>query len=470
MGYVAFSDLNNMLDEHLSDTAVFDGALFNYLKVVQHGLTYWANGFEQKKLRTPWGKSTTLLKAYYRLRALRDKRTGQAPMLTSLLVLENGRHMTDAHGKTGSAYYHHLRRSVDASVQTTLLMRPKSPLRGGCDHVVEDLQRSLPVLHLSPHREALMLDIQRVLKQMRASGRFPKESWVYLTSAFHVFFEQFLFWDTLLADRGVETCVFDNHYHNEGLLAALHLHGVRSIEIQHGLIAENDLYYVYPEYVRKVRGRAMFPTDLCLYGQFWKDVVAKGHERDPERMHVIGDYTYLGGQPLPTTDHKQNAVFITAQKNMGDAYIPYLEGLATLLAEKHPKWKLWVKLHPLEKEPERYQALRGVTVYGNEANLLELLAQSRIHISIYSTTFFDAIGLDTLNLSLQNYSSSADYAREMVDNGVALPLAADADPVEVYERTSIADTAFGDRHRFYQPFDPEAFRAVLAGKTETPTA
>ena len=86
MGYVAFSDLNNMLDEHLSDTAVFDGALFNYLKVVQHGLTYWANGFEQKKLRTPWGKSTTLLKTYYRLRALRDKRDGQAPMLTSLLV------------------------------------------------------------------------------------------------------------------------------------------------------------------------------------------------------------------------------------------------------------------------------------------------------------------------------------------------------------------------------------------------
>lgn len=461
MKYVSFSDLNALVTEHLSKPEQFEGEQFNYLKIIQHALTYWANGFEQKKLKNRWGRSTTLLKAYYRLRALKDKRTGQAPLLTSILVLENGRHMTDASGKLGSAYYHHLSKCWDASSATTLLMRSNSPLKDEVDYVLEELKANIPYLHLSERGEAVLEDVQRVIKRLQRSKQFDKECMAYISSAFHVFFEQFILWDALLDSRGVETCVFDTHYHNEGLIAALKLHGIRAIEIQHGLIAENDLYYAYPAYIKPVRDRALFSDDLCLYGEFWKEVLLQGHERPSDRLHVVGDYTYLGGQELPPSNRKRNAVFVTSQKNMADAYVPYLQKLAALIREKHPNWELWVKLHPLEKEPERYQGLSGVKVFGNEAHLLQLLADSRVHISIYSTTFFDAIGLETLNLSLQNYSPSADYAEEMVRHGVALALEVDDDPIAVYERTNIADTGFGNRDRFYQPFDPESFRRVL---------
>lgn len=461
MAYVAFSELNRILDQKLAKPEQFQGKLFNFLKLVQHATTYWANGFEQKKLATPWAGPLWKLKLYYRLRAMREKRFGQAPPLTSVLLLENGRSNTDAQGKTGSAYYHHIGKCLDASVQTRILMNAKSELRETVHFVLADLQQQVPHLKPSERGMALLEDAHRVLRSLRSIEGMDAEFMRYAASAFHVFFEQFLMWDALLHDKGVELCVMDNHYHREGVLAAMRMHKVKTVELQHGLVAKNDLYYAYPAHVKAVRKTALFPDAMFLYGQFWKDILLGGYERSAADLHVVGDYTYLGAAHLPPTTNKANTILITAQKNMADFYIPYAQKLQRLLLEKHANWRLQMKLHPLEKEVERYQELQGVKILGNDANLLQLLAESRIHISIYSTTFFDAVGLDTLNLSLQNYSPSADYAREMVESGVALPLTENQDPVALLADTDLSQTGFGNRTHYYAPFDPEKVTELL---------
>jgi hypothetical protein len=68
-----------------------------------------------------------------------------------------------------------------------------------------------------------------------------------------------------------------------------------------------------------------------------------------------------------------------------------------------------------------------------------LLSQCKIQISVYSTTFFDALGLGVLNLSIQNYTSGSDYAASMVTEGVALPIDFDSDPVALFDESSPRD-------------------------------
>jgi hypothetical protein len=123
-----------------------------------------------------------------------------------------------------------------------------------------------------------------------------------------------------------------------------------------------------------------------------------------------------------------------------------------------------VKTHPLEKAIDEYRKSLipvGVEVVGNEANLLEILSRARIQISIYSTTFYDALGLGVCNMSLQEFTTSADYAREMVSGGLALALGRFEDPIEKFENQGIGSVQL-TRAEVYAPFDPTVIGPVLS--------
>ena len=60
-----------------------------------------------------------------------------------------------------------------------------------------------------------------------------------------------------------------------------------------------------------------------------------------------------------------------------------------------------------------------VEVLPISASLNEELKRAKIQVSIYSTTFFDALGMNVKNYSLNEIEYSSDYASEMVELGVA---------------------------------------------------
>jgi hypothetical protein len=91
-----------------------------------------------------------------------------------------------------------------------------------------------------------------------------------------------------------------------------------------------------------------------------------------------------------------------------------------------------------------------------------LLRDSRIQISIYSTTFFDALGFSIENYSLQEYSVYSDYAAEMVSEGVAEPLLVDEDPIEKHLLSKGRKT-LRPRSEVYGQFDETAFRNAILG-------
>jgi hypothetical protein len=99
---------------------------------------------------------------------------------------------------------------------------------------------------------------------------------------------------------------------------------------------------------------------------------------------------------------------------------------------------LIVKLHPLESNIEAYQREGNdcVEILPIASSLNEELKRAKIQVSIYSTTFFDALGMQVRNYSLNDIGYSADYASEMVDFGVAEALDKSENVISKFERSS----------------------------------
>jgi len=91
-----------------------------------------------------------------------------------------------------------------------------------------------------------------------------------------------------------------------------------------------------------------------------------------------------------------------------------------------------------------------------------LLRSARIHISIYSTTFYDALGYDVVNFSLQNFGKASDYARAIVEEGAALPLEIHEDAIEKLLSGMLPELQL-KRLSVYAPFDAQAIRKAITG-------
>jgi hypothetical protein len=309
----------------------------------------------------------------------------------------------------------------------------------------------------------LLKSICNALMRLQKSNEFSATEMLYIESAFHVFFNSFRKNYSFLKRSKAQRAFFCVHYHKEGLLAALKVLGIEAVEVQHGLISRNDFYYVYDSQFRAVIKRAFFPDKLLLYGSYWKEVLSSGAEWERDQLIVAGNYLANARKESVDLNKKENIIFIGAQKNLAQPYVEYCLRLQKLLKEKEYDWWIVVKMHPLEKTPDLYKnALppAGVEVVGSETNLYDWLAISRIQISIYSTTFFDALGFNVLNFSLQNYTNSADYAREMVEEGVALALELNEDPVAKFEEFKGRKDFVLSHDEVYSTFPGVEFQAI----------
>ncbi len=289
----------------------------------------------------------------------------------------------------------------------------------------------------------MLKDVKFVLKKAAKSGNFTRHELSHIASSLHSFFEQYHMFYQWLKSGDVKVLLMTNHYHREGIIAAAKDLSITSIEFQHGLISEQDLYYVFDKSLVPYERKAFFCDYLFVFGPYWKNILLKGAGYAEDQIVIAGDYSIQSkGWMVHQNAEKRNAIFIGTQKNMPEHYISYTKKLLETLESKHPDWEVWVKLHPYEKEPKLYDILLASSqckLFGNGDDLMSLLSQCKIQISVYSTTFFDALGLGVLNLSIQNFTSGSDYAASMVEEGVALPIDFESDPVELFDRTSPED-------------------------------
>lgn len=462
MKFKSFSELNEVFASRLAEVELFEGKRFNYYKLLQHALSYSENDFRNRLLATSFHRGAAFIRLKYTVKSLIRGSGSFGRKLKQILILDQGRCGYDLNGEARSAYFDTIVNTIGRDTCTVLLTDPKSDLKQFDVHLHEIA--GLANKALTKVESEILSEILEVIAALESSGKFSAAEMEYVRAGFHVFFEEFHTYYHLLHKSDVEVVMTDTHYHKEGAIAAMKLLGIKVVEIQHGLIAQNDLYYVYPEAIKPVRDRAFFPDLMLLYGDYWKRLMLRGNERSPDHLVVVGDYNFKKQEAKSLSLEKDDLIFIAAQKNMPEYYVEYTQGLLKMLKDRHPEWKLQLKLHPLEKQPELYNPLlehSNFELKGNESDLLELMASAKIQISIYSTTFFDALGLDVMNFSIQNYSPSADYAADIIKEGVAFPLSFEDDPIAAFERAKAEKIEFLPRQAVYAEYSPEILLSTL---------
>jgi len=428
---IDFNIIQNEFEQRFPDGKLFDGKNFNYIKLVQHGLSYAMTDAQDKLLKKNpfgiWG----LFKFKSRVNAFRNRKVNFFPQKSErILFLEGRRKLKLPTGEVISPITHLIREAVLSTEYSW--WDTAGAFQTAADFSVKDMSNWFPPTNKI--QQEIYFELKEVLLRMRESNLLSRIEFRYVESAFCVFFESFRRWHELLSNARPKTLVGITHYHNEGCLAAARLLGIKTVELQHGLISKHDLYYVYPNQYRAAVSKGMFPNEIWLFGNFWKEVLQKGAESEFMKPLVVGNFT--ADTPMKAVSaEKENRVLLCAQKNLSEPYIEWIRFMRDSILPLHSDWKLIVKLHPLEAEVKKYEdeANEFIEVLPISASLNEELKRAKVQVSIYSTTFFDSLGMHVKNYSLVDIGYSGDYAAEMVALGVAEALNKSEDVIAKFE-------------------------------------
>lgn len=454
MNYKPFPEINQYVLEKIGGTDVYFGEKFSFLKIFQHGLSYALNGWDRMLLPNKLFQSDVL--SLGRM-IIQSKITQPSkPDLKRVLIMDEDRPYIKENCDKVSMFFEKIRSSV--SPTEVLSINPKKGLVNAAD-----IQST--AFNLSPgwpDRRVLEMcrEVRTVALKTRNSKQLTLSEKEYIYTALQVFLHAFRSYYQLISNSGVETVLFTEHYHKEGLIAACNVLGIQTVELQHGLIAENDIYYVYPSVWNQGVKQAFFPDKMVVFGSYWKDVLLSGCEWQPNQIVIGGEYASSMEKPqreLP----KENIILICAQKNMDGDYTKYIRHLVNQFDLRG--WKVIVKLHPMETEKEKYYSIQSpyLSYASDEARLSDLLQIAKIQISIYSTTLYDAVGRGIVNLSLQEFGYAQAYAAEMIRQRVAFPLFEHENPLDVYDKVKDVMNTLLSREEVYAPFQQHALHDLL---------
>jgi hypothetical protein len=154
---------------------------------------------------------------------------------------------------------------------------------------------------------------------------------------------------------------------------------------------------------------------------------------------------------------KQNVILVASQKTMHELFIPRIKELAASL-QNHPEWRIILKLHPFEKEVEKYNDLASdkLEIAPLQSSISDYLEISKIQVSIYSTTFFDAIGKNVVNFAWTGNFLGGDYAEALIEDGIAKS-ANNEDIILIFNKMNLESKSPLERPHFYTTFSSESF-------------
>lgn len=279
----------------------------------------------------------------------------------------------------------------------------------------------------------LRKEIRKLYHHLKSLNILSKRDLKNIRIALQNFYERVIIYDHIFRKfPRAFIVVMNQHYHNEALIYSARKRKIRIVEVQHGLISENDIFYVFPKCVEKIRLPALFPDEIWVYGTYWKNILSRGFEYDKEKIFIVGDVRKHKINSMPSDDNllkiknflnNCKGILITTQTFMHNEYIEYILFLVQEIRKNYNDYKIIVKLHP----NENIQDYKPIYDYSEifltqHFPLNNLFENIQIHISVYSTTLFDARNYShVLNFSLES-EVYEDYHRQMVIDRVAYPL------------------------------------------------
>ncbi len=469
-----FSEFKRDFYSKVKDFTLFDSGEFNLLKVVLDGLKvdYASKG----KIRLFVFSSPLLINFYFFVNRLRINFSyGKSPVrkdwIDALKKVSKRKYITiDPGGRTLktedgniSFYFGNILNALGKENVISIVEGRKPNLPANELHIAEynALLASVCGKLKKEDKKQLRLLLQ-TYRGIEASGIFSESEKLNIRIAIQQFFIQNLFWRNALRYINPERVLLWPHYHREGCIAAFREKNIPVTELQHGLIAAEDIFYVLPQQVRSVERKALFADEIGVYGQFWKDQLLKGAGYEEKQIKIIGYYpvsivpSEKSVENYKATFPGKKNILVTTQTFMHEYFCDYILFLSADLLERQLPYGILVKLHPAESI-EKYAAISGLeNVKIVNENLDVLFKAVDLHISSYSTTLFDALRYDVPNFSIwvELYS---DYIALFRNEGISHIIKSDENPLDI--------SSTGKQHKesnyYYEQFDANSLNKLL---------
>lgn len=442
------------------DLGLLDCQEFNVLKIILDGLKvdYIKRGTYKTYLFSPLFIHTI----YLFFKRISSKKGIQLSELKkhanrTYLIIDPARYKKSNDNKFVSTYFHHFYKQL---LDFTSISE-HSNAHQLFDFSLQELHQELMFEAFSKDEIKLRKALKICYSRIEQLNKFSDEDLENIRIAFDQFFNSYRSNSRILKVLKPELAYFVCHYHKEGFILALKRNGIKTIELQHGLIAPEDIFYVFPDKVKAIKEKALFADEIWVYGEFWKQRLLKGYEYGENQIKILGYYQYENlsvphsiASQLTKLKGNKKVVLFTSQVTLAKEVSEYLLFLANDIKNKQLDYVIWLKMHPSENK-NMYAALDGVdNIVIVEENPEYLFAYANLVVSVFSTTLYDAFryNLPCFSLYIKEY---ADYVNSVVESGVAALIYNDQNPIEFLSNSSKANVS-----EYYEECDNNNFKKI----------
>lgn len=184
-------------------------------------------------------------------------------------------------------------------------------------------------------------------------------------------------------------------------IAAARENNITTVEFQHGFLDRYHFVYAWSSYAKSYKLKMPLSEKLFLFGDYWKDeLLETGYWR--EELTSVGSVHFdRYRNSVVRQDNIPCQITLTTQGLETENLIAFLREFLFEIKGKL-EFVFNIKMHPhydgnfdLYKTAfQDYPNVRIITP-NHEQSTLGLIAQSDIHVSIFSTSHYEALGLGT---------------------------------------------------------------------------
>jgi hypothetical protein len=205
-----------------------------------------------------------------------------------------------------------------------------------------------------------------------------------------------------LKELGVKEVYFTCSYckFNLALIDACELLGIKSIEIQHGVINKYNLAY----YFNTVKFHIpYYPSKLIFFGNYWKNIIVYPNHSE---LSISSNHYSLIHRDISKVDI--DILFVSSNSFSNDEFFYF----ANKFANHNSDYCTVFKLHPSEvsiKTSRLKIANNYLTISGNETNIYDLINRSEIIVVLDSTVAYESVRIMKRVFIANLYGSEALY-------------------------------------------------------------
>lgn len=407
-----------------NDFNIFNGQDFNYFKVVLEGLK--VNYYKRGKFLTTIFYSNFFYKPLLFLIRCKKNLNGELSRYKShlsiikkhknpdYLIIDPGRAIKNSNNQLIPIYFSKIHNQLKKNHTVFYVSEKEIENFNGFHDTYSDV-KTLGNSITHPNTSKLRQELLNVFNIIKKHSNFSLTDLENIKCAFEKFFVEALFWLNILELLNPKEILMICHYHKEGLIYAAKKLNIKIIEYQHGLIAKSDIFYNFPNEISDIKNDCLFPDEIRTFGEYWKSILLKGNFISKNQIKVVDYYIYnrstlshLESKKLNEFCKKRKVILITTQTFLADVYINYIDNLIQILEDNYC---VIIKTHPQETILP-YKKYKNNSVFLTDISVDLLLKKADLHLTIYSTTAFDAVKYGLSTYFIYN-SDQSDYIYEI---------------------------------------------------------